>query len=128
VILEVVSPILGFESVKNFEFKPVDDNFAQIHSTSEGGPAFSLVNPFFLRSYNFEVSDELQTALELSSSTKYFVFCIMVLKKPFTDSLINFLAPIIINVDSKKIAQIVLDDTQYPFFNTAEPLSKYIAK
>lgn len=127
-ILEVVSPILGFESVTHFEFKAIDDNFAQIKNANGDTPSFSMINPFSLRDFVFEISDSLQQSLELYDNTNYLVFCIMVAKKPFHESLINFLGPIVINTDNKKMAQIVLDDAIYPIYGAAEPLSSYIAE
>jgi flagellar assembly factor FliW len=52
----------------------------------------------------------------------------MVAKKPFNDSLVNFLGPIVINVDNNKMAQVVLDDVFYPQFGAAEPLSSYVVE
>ena len=127
-ILEVVSPILGFESITRFEFKAVEQNFAQLKNADADAPSFYLVNPFALREYVFDVSDALQAALDLNEKTNYIVFCIMVAKKPFNDSLVNFLGPIVINVDNNKMAQVVLDDVIYPQFGAAEPLSSYVVE
>ena len=127
-ILEVVSPILGFESVTHFEFKAIDQNFAQIKNANGESPSFSMINPFALREFVFEISDQLQEALGLYGNTNYLVFCIMVAKKPLHESLVNFLGPIIINTDNQKMAQVVLDDTIYTSYGAAEPLSSYIAQ
>ncbi len=126
-ILEVVSPILGFESTARFEFKNVDQNFAQIKNADGEKPSFFLINPFCIRQFHFDVSDEIQKLLELNEKTNYSVYCIMVVKKPFNESLVNFLGPIVINNDNNKMAQVVLDDALYPHLGAAEPLSNYIA-
>ena len=97
---EVVLPILGFEDIKDFKLKAVNENFYTLKN-KEKKVTFTLVNPFFLRNYDFEISEDEQKKLELDENTKFLVLNIMIVNSPFIESTVNFVAPLIFNLDKK---------------------------
>lgn len=125
-VFDVKYPILGFENVIRFEFKVIDDNFATIQNADGETPAFTLVNPFILREYSFELPAAIKALMKISESSNYLVYSIMVVKKPFNNSLVNFLAPVVFNIDNKTMSQVVLDEIKYPQYSAVEPLSTYM--
>ncbi len=127
-VFEAKYPILGFENVHTYEFEAVDDNFATIRNSEGGMPAFTLVNPFVLRDYAFDVPVAVRALMDLTHDTNMLIYLVLIVKKPFKESLANFLAPIIFNVDNKTMAQVVLDEGIYTEYLAAEPLSKFIAE
>ena len=126
VIFDVKSPILGFESVARFEFEQIDDNFVNIKDVETGTTSFTLINPFVLREYNFEIPIAIKVLMSMTNETNLLVYNIVVIKTPLSESLINFVAPVIFNVDNKTMAQIVLDEFEHPEFGPIEPLSTFI--
>ena len=66
-IFEVKSPILGFERVTRMEFEKIDELFMRVSNPDgDGGvPTFTLVNPFLLRNYEFEIPTALKLLLDL---------------------------------------------------------------
>ena len=129
-LFEVKSPILGFENVMQMEFEQIDDLFMRISNPDgDGGvPTFTLVNPFLLRNYEFEIPTALKVLLELETCKNMLVANIMVLQNPIENSTINFLAPIVFNFDKKIMAQVVLDSINYPQYSIAEPIRMYYEK
>lgn len=128
-ILDVKLPILGFENIHKIEFTKIDDNFASIKNIEDNGvPAFTLVNPYSLREYSFDVPTVARTLLEIGETSNMLVYCIMVLQNPLEQSLVNFLAPIVINTDTNTIGQIALDEGKYPELGMSERLQQFIAK
>lgn len=126
---EVKSPILGFEQVSKMRLEKVDDIFMKIYNAHGDQPTFSLVNPFALRDYSFEIPTAIQVLLDLDSNkSDIFIANIMVLHKNIEDSTINFLAPLVFNFSNHTMAQVVLDAFKYPQYSISEPISTYIKK
>lgn len=125
-VFDVKSPILGFENITKFEFSQIDDNFAAIKSTESDIPSFSLINPFVLREYSFEIPHAIKALMDLKNDTNMLVYNIVVIKNPIQESLVNFIAPLVFNVDNLTMSQLVLDDLAHPELGAVEPISKYI--
>lgn len=125
---EVKSPILGFENVNSMRLEKIDDIFMRLNNIDDDLPSFTLVNPFALREYSFEVPTAIQVLLDIddSKSSNILIANIMVVCKNIEDSTINFLAPIVFNFDNKTMAQVVLDVMKYPNYDISEPISKFI--
>ena len=126
-VFEVKYPILGFENVTSYDFETVDDNFATIKNTQDSVPAFTLINPFVLREYSFDIPLAVKALMELKEDSNLLVYLILIVKKPFQESLANFLAPIVFNVYNKTMSQVVLDENIYTDYLPAEQISKFIA-
>ena len=129
-IFEVKSPILGFERVTRMEFEKIDELFMRVSNPDgDGGvPTFTLVNPFLLRNYEFEIPTALKLLLDLDNCKNLLGANIMVLQNPIEDSTINFLAPLVFNFDNHTMAQVVLDSINYPQYSIAEPIRVYCDK
>lgn len=125
---EVKSPILGFENVTKVKLEKIDDIFMKLTNSNAQTPAFTLVNPFALREYSFEIPTALQVLLELdeNKSNNILIANIMVVYKDIKDSTINFRAPLVFNFDNQTMAQVVLDIMQYPEYGIAEPISSFL--
>lgn len=124
-VFEVKSPILGFESVNEMKLEKLDDIFLRLTNAKDLSPIFTLVNPFALREYEFEVPEALKLLLDLQSSKNILTANIMVMQKPIQKSTINFLAPLIFNFDNQSMAQVVLDSIKYPKYLLADPIENY---
>ncbi|RDU65032.1 flagellar assembly protein FliW [Helicobacter sp. MIT 14-3879] len=124
---EVKSPILGFENITKMKLEKIDDIFMKLTNSSSSSPAFTLVNPFVLCEYSFEIPTAIQVLLDINEKSKNILIAnIMVVYKEIKDSTINFIAPLVFNFDNHTMAQVVLDITKYPQYNIAEPISNFI--
>ncbi|MCE3038802.1 flagellar assembly protein FliW [Helicobacter anatolicus] len=124
-IFDVKSPILGFEKVKKMKLEKIDDVFMRLSNAEDNSPVFTLINPFVLREYEFDVPAAVKLLLDLESTKNIFIANIMVVQNPIQDSTVNFLAPVIFNFDNQTMAQVVLDSLKYPQYQLAEPISDY---
>lgn len=122
---EVVSPILGFENIKNIKMNKIDDVFVNI--IADNGVQWSLVNPYVLREYSISLPIHSQILLNYSNTCEVEVYCMMILQRPLEYSKVNFLAPMIFNMTNKKILQLYCRADEYPDFVKLESL-KYFAK
>ena len=121
--LKVVSPIFGFESIKEFLFEDIDDYFASI---SFDDITFTLIKADKIRDYDISIDEAYIDLLEIEDSSNIGVYGIVIVQDPIQNSFINFAAPVIINHDKNLLAQIALDSQKYRDYGLSEPISKYL--
>lgn len=119
------APILGFEQIKTVEFTENDEFFATLED-KDSNVFFTLVNPYKLREYSFDITNEMQKTLGIGEKSNLMVYNIVALGKPSEESVVNFLAPIVFNVDTKAAAQVVLNAKNHPELSVAQKLSDFI--
>jgi flagellar assembly factor FliW len=120
---EVVLPILGFENVKEYELEKIDDVFFKLKGDNI---SFTLINPFALRDYEVIISDADKEKLELNENTNFLILNNMIVATPLQNSTINFASPIIFNIDTKKMGQVILENAEN--YSFTDPLANYINK
>ncbi len=125
-IYDVKGQILGFENTTQIEAKEIDELFVTIEDTNNKHISFTLINPYLLREYSFEIPIATKTLLDLNEKSKIKVYNIVIIQNPIENSFVNFLAPLIFNEDNKTVAQLVLEPNKYPDFGIAEPIKNFI--
>ncbi|WP_121021012.1 flagellar assembly protein FliW [Helicobacter vulpis] len=124
-LFSVKSPILGFEQVSKMDLEKIDEIFMRLRNADDIAPTFTLVNPFALRAYEFDIPMGLQVLLNLDSAQNILIANIMVIQTPLQESTINFLAPLVFNFDHQLMAQVVLDSTKYPHYRISEKIANF---
>lgn len=122
---EVRGNILGFEDTINVEITVIDELFATMKDINNENVSFTLANPYALREYSFDVPSDIKVILDINEKSNVNVYNVVVIQKPLENSTINFLAPIIVNNDNKKVAQAVLDPKRHPEFGMAESIKSF---
>ena len=116
-------PMLGFESVTQMELQKIDDIFMRLESIGDG-PSFTLINPYVLREYSFDIPSSLQAAMHISETSNLLIYTIVILNTTIEESTINFVAPLIFNTDNQTMAQIIIDNRHD--FAIAQPIRSYL--
>lgn len=116
-------PLLGFESTTQMELKKIDDIFMRLESTDQD-LSFTLINPFALREYSFDIPTSLQALMEINDESNLLIYNLVILTTPIEESSINFVAPLVFNTTNGTMAQIILDNR--PDFAIAEPIKNYL--
>jgi len=125
---EVKSPLLGFEDVTTMKLIIIDEVFMKLQAKNENEhPIFTLVNPFALREYEFDMPDSAIEMLNIKDDTNVSILNIVVVQDPITSSTVNFAAPIVFNTDNNTMIQIILDTSKNDF-GIAEPISSFMNK
>lgn len=122
---EVKGTILGFENIQNVEINEVDELFSTIQDLDNENISFTIANPYLLREYSFDVPVDIKTLLDINEKSNISVYNIVVIQEPLENSTLNFLAPILVNNDTKKIGQAVLDRKGHPDFGMAESIKSF---
>ena len=107
----VKKPIPGFEDINEVELVEVDELF---HLLKTGDRVlFTMINPYSLREFSFEIPSDVKALMDINENSKLLVYVNLVKKDPIEDSIVNFKAPMIFNLDTKTCAQIILEKEQF---------------
>lgn len=122
---EIKGTILGFEKTIKVEINKIDELFSTMIDVDNKDISFTLVNPYQLREYSFDIPRDVKILLNITHESKLEAYNLVVIQKPLENSTINFLAPVVVNLDNNKIAQIVLNPKNHPDFGMAEPIKTF---
>ena len=122
---KVKGQILGFEDTKEVEITAIDDLFFTMKDVNNENISFTLVAPYLLREYSFDLPLDIKALLDITQESKISVYNILVVQKPLEKSTINFLAPIVVNHDNTALAQAVLEPFKHPDFGMAETIESF---
>ncbi|MBN2896101.1 MAG: flagellar assembly protein FliW [Campylobacterales bacterium] len=125
-VFHVKAPILGFESITQLELMKIDDIFMRLQSPETLEPSFTLINPFVLRSYAFDIPAVLQEKLGIDDQSNLLVYNIVMIQSPIEKSTVNFAAPLIFNTDTHCMAQHIIND--HPEYGVIEPIDSFFTK
>ena len=124
-IFQVKSPILGFEHIKSYELKELDQFFIKLQSMDDD-TSFTAINPYALRNYEFEIPTYYQELMDINDKSELRIYNIMVVSTPIETSTVNFIAPIVCNMTNMTLSQVVLGAWAYPMYKQAEKISDFI--
>lgn len=121
---DITTPLLGFETIKQVELEKIDEVFMKMTSCEDENISFTLVNPYALREYDFEISDKIKDELQVSTEANLLIFNIVLIQTPIEDSIVNFVGPLVFNTDVNKATQIILSDSKV--YGVAEKISSFL--
>lgn len=122
---EVKSSILGFDQITSVEISRIDDLFLTLKSGTDSNINFTLVDPYLLREYSFDVPTSIRILLDINEKSNLLVYNVVIIQDPLDESCVNFLAPLIFNQDNATMAQAVLDPKDHPGFALAQPIKNF---
>ena len=125
-VFEIKSPLLGFENITKMELKKIDDVFARLQVTDAEEPSFTLINPFILREYDFEIPTAIQALMDINENSNLLIYNIVVINNPIEESFVNFVGPVVFNIDNQTMAQVILADRSP--YGVAEKLSDFLGQ
>jgi len=123
---DIVTPLLGFEDLKKVTLEKFDENFMKMQSVDNEHISFTLINPFVLKEYDFEIPQQVQELLGLKEDSNLLVYNIVIIQNPIEDSMVNLIGPLLFNTDTKKAMQIVLPESTN--YGVAEKISNFLQK
>lgn len=112
--------IMGFEDIKRYTIlfdieageKPV---ISWLQSIDEPGLAIPVINPLLVKEdYNPTVEDELLTPLGEINDENLLVLLSLTVPSDLTNMTTNLKAPFIINSDTRKGCQVIVENSDYP--------------
>jgi len=120
-IITFTKGILGFPDDKRYALLPHKKNspFLWLQSIDSPDLAFVVMDPGFIKSdYTFEIPDEIEKELKINTPEEVDTLVIITIRSDSNGKKIkmsaNLLGPIVINVEKRLAAQIVLDPKKFP--------------
>ncbi len=121
---DICVPLLGFENIKHVDLQRIDDIFVKMQAVEDEHVSFTLIDPFVLRDYDFEIPDNIQKLLQIDEKSNILILNIVLIQTPIEDSVVNFIGPLVLNTDNKKAAQIILPESTN--YGVAEKISTFL--
>jgi flagellar assembly factor FliW len=124
-VLQLNGSILGFENYNEFSVNVVEENnhFAYLQSLEQKDIGFLVVTPFtFYPEYWIDIEEKDHKLLDIHTHEDVTVLSIVTIGEPFTESTLNLLAPILINIKNGQGKQMILPPNNK--YGTKEPLFK----
>ncbi len=122
---DVRGELLGFPDTHTVTITEIDSLFSTLKDANNQNITFTVVNPYALREYSFDIPMDLKVLLDITDTSNLSIYNILIIQTPIEESYINFLAPIVINNDNKKLAQIVLEPRKNPDFGMTETIKSF---
>ena len=123
---DIAMPLLGFENIKQVELQKIDEILMKMQSCEDENISFTLINPYVLREYDFEVPQNVLDLLSITKESNLLILNIVLIQTPIEESVVNFIGPLIFNTDTNRAVQIIIaDSTEY---GVAEKISSFLKK
>lgn len=112
--------IIGFPDMKKFALiydseKGVNAGIRYLQSMDEPTFAMPVMDPLSVcEDYNPEVEDELLAKLGDLDENNLLVMTTVTVPKDIKEMSVNLMGPIIINTDTRKACQVIVDGDKYP--------------
>ncbi len=111
--------ILGFPEARRFILFPHGEEslFWWLQSLDDEDLAFVTISPAAVCSeeYSFKISDDMQEMLKIEEPSQVEVLLLVTISNDASKSVtVNLLGPIVINVETRLGAQLILDPVKYP--------------
>lgn len=117
---KIILPILGFEQTKNLKIIKQDEYFSTIVLDNEAQIKIHIVNINYLNKIplNFNIEEDVLEKLNIEKQEDVDIFFCLVVQNPIEDSIVNLIAPILINHEEKLIGQYVTKNKTPRLFAT----------
>lgn len=116
-IIQFKEGIPGFEDEKEFTIilnEDPENPFHYLQSINSGDLSFVIINPFeVFPEYEFEISEIVKEKLHIENEKQVCVYTIVTVPENIEKITSNLQAPIVINLETKRGKQVILDDSRY---------------
>ena len=114
-IIHFEEGIPGFRTLK--EYVLIGDNesaFEYMQSVTDGNISFVLINPYmFMKDYSINIKDTYVEALGGGTAEKFSVYVTVTIVGDIENATVNLVAPILIQNETKKGMQVILENSKY---------------
>ena len=110
--------LVGFDDYKKYtilyDSEKEESSIAWFQSVDEPTLALPVINPTLIKEdYNPQVEEELLKDLGELTDENLVVFLVMTVPEDLKQMSVNLMAPIIINADTRKGAQVIVENPEY---------------
>ncbi len=116
-VIELIQPMPGFPDRRRFTLVMLDDDgvLCALRSLDDPDLRFLVVPPApFFPDYAPEIDDTVAAQLGLTTADDALVLLVLNAGESLGDTTANLLAPVVVNTQTHRAAQIILEDTSLP--------------
>ena len=108
----ITLPLLGFEDNRILKVKKIDNFFSSLIINETQEISFTVVNISYLEhaAFDFTIDDEILKKMEIEKREDFDIYFSVVLQEPIEKSIVNLVAPILINNKSKLAGQFIIKE------------------
>lgn len=108
-VIHFPNGLIGFSEFKNFIVLDAEVPFSWLQSTEDSSLAFLAVDSLHCKDCGFDKKD-FAFQVELEEKESHIVILVVAIAEQASSATVNLRAPLVVNLDKKIAAQIVLDD------------------
>jgi flagellar assembly factor FliW len=115
-VIEFPWGLPGFSDLRRFLALSLSDqpNFIWLQSVDEPGTALPAADPWqIFADYEPKLPAYATEALELHSAEDFTILCVVVVTKGAEEMSINLMAPIVVNLKTRRARQVMLENSGY---------------
>ncbi len=123
-VIEFPWGIPGFTDLRRWLFLTLDSqpSFVWLQSLDDPGVALPTANPWMIfEQYDPVMPSYVFSALEIENAAEFTYLCVMVVSEGAQKMTMNLAAPIVINLRTRKAAQVALEGSSY---SVQEPIPR----
>jgi len=117
--------IVGFEHLRSFRLERVEADlpYSMLVSEEDEQFGFIVISPFDVYpDYEFSLPAQVKQEMRIEKPEDVLVLSIVTIRQPFSESTINLLAPLVLNVRTGAGRQLILQGTEYQVKASLFPL------
>ncbi|MFK2823208.1 flagellar assembly protein FliW [Arcobacter sp. YIC-80] len=109
---EITIPLLGFDDIKKIKIEKIDNYFSTLVLDEKNLINFTVVNIKYLQhaAFDFKIEDEIIEKMHIRRREDFDIYFSVVLQDPIEKSIVNLVAPILINKKHKLLGQYVIKE------------------
>lgn len=117
---KIILPLLGFESVESADIIEQDEYFSTLVLNNEAQIKVHLVNIDYINKFplSFKIDETILEKLKVSKKEDFEIYLCLVIQNPIEESIVNLIAPVLINKKDKLLGQHVINDRVIKLFAT----------
>ncbi|MGM0518613.1 MAG: flagellar assembly protein FliW [Campylobacterota bacterium] len=119
----ITLPLLGFEDNRILKVNKIDNYFSSLVLNETQEISFTVVNISYLEhaAFDFTIDDKILKKMEIAKREDFDIYFSVVLQEPIEKSIVNLVAPILINNKSKLAGQFIIKDDIPNIFTNLRP-------
>jgi flagellar assembly factor FliW len=125
-MLDMVHPLAGFPEMRRFALARLDDTGLVCNLRSIDDPELSFVvvpsGPFF-NDYSPEINDQVLAELGVEDPDELIALLVVTIGETSDTATANLLAPVLVNLRTRRAGQYLLDDVDLPMRAPLSPAS-----
>lgn len=116
-------PLLGFENYSTLKMNTINEYFSTLILDENSKLQITVVNITYFKNtpFYFNIEDSILEKLNVKKREDFDIYFCVVKQEPIEESIVNLIAPVLINSKEKLLGQYIIKDKVPRLFTTLKP-------